>query len=83
MGRMARILAVALLGAFALMLAIISTPLPSAFGISASHISPEDAPPLKQEVPARCRVVAEADPECVAAWEAKRRRFFRQQDEMK
>jgi conjugative transfer region protein TrbK len=80
---MARILTVALLGAFALMLAIMSTLLPCAPGAAVSHLSPVDAPPPKKDVPARCRVAAEADPVCAAAWEAKRRRFFRQQDEMK
>lgn len=83
MERMARILAVALLGALTLTLAMLLAALPSAPGASVSHISRADAPPPKQDVPARCRVAADADRECAAAWEAKRRRFFDQQDETK
>ena len=80
MGRMVKILAVALLGALALTLAIQLAALPSAPGASASHVSRADAPLSKHEVPAHCRVAVEADPVCAAAWEAKRHRFFGQQD---
>lgn len=83
---MARILAVALLGALTLTLAMLLAALPSAPGASVPHISRVDAPPPEQDVPARCRVAADAadaDRECAAAWEAKRRRFFGQQDETK
>ncbi|MGV3730561.1 MAG: hypothetical protein ACO1NN_07355 [Sphingopyxis sp.] len=80
---MAKILAVALVGALVLALATLLTVLPSAPGAPASHISRAGAPPPKYDVPAHCRVAVATDPACTAAWEAKRRGFFRQQDETK
>lgn len=83
MGRMAKIVAVAVLGALVLTLALVSAVSPPAPGASASHISRADASTPNKGVPARCRVAVEAGPECTAAWEVKRRRFFGQQDETK
>lgn len=83
MGRTAKIAAGAVLGALVLTLALLSANSPSAPGASASQISRADAPSRSAEVPARCRVAVEADPECAAAWDEKRRRFFGQKDETK
>lgn len=83
MGRTAKIVSVALLGALVLTLAIVSAVTPPASGASVSSISGAEAPPPDAEVPARCRVAVEADSGCAAAWETRRRRFFGQQDETK
>lgn len=83
MGRTAKLVAVAVLGALVLTLAIVSAVSPPVSGASVSTISGADAPPPKAEVPPRCRVAVEADPQCAAAWETRRRRFFGQQDETK
>jgi conjugative transfer region protein TrbK len=76
-----KIALVAILGALALTLAIMSAALPSTPGASDPHISRADASPRAGPVPARCRIALEPDAECAAAWTAKRRRFFGQQDE--
>jgi len=77
------IVAVAVLGALVLTIAILSETSSAASGASVSEVSRADAPPVQAELPARCRVATEADPECAAAWEAKRRRFFGQEDDTK
>lgn len=83
MGRTAKVVAAAVLGALVLTIAILSDASPAASGASASHFSRADAPTSKVKVPVRCRVAVEADAECAAAWEAGRRRFFGQQEESK
>jgi conjugative transfer region protein TrbK len=83
MGRSAKVVAAAVLGALVLTIAILSDAPPAASGASASHFSRADASSSKVRVPVRCRVAVEADPGCAAAWEARRRRFFGQQDETK
>jgi conjugative transfer region protein TrbK len=82
-GWTAKIAAVAVLAALALTLAVVSAVSPSAPGASALPISGADAPMSQNDVPERCRIAVEPDPECAAAWEAKRRHFFDQQDEAK
>ncbi|MBA4750825.1 MAG: putative entry exclusion protein TrbK-alt, partial [Sphingopyxis sp.] len=42
------------------------------------QISGADARPELEDILRRCRTVTAADPECEAAWEAKRRHFFGQ-----
>jgi len=83
MGRTAKIAIVAVLGALVLTLALVAALSPPARSASAPQISRADAPFRKADVPARCRVAVEADRECAAAWDEKRRRFFGQQDETK
>ncbi len=83
MGRTAKIAVAALLGALVLTLAMLSAISPSVSGASALQISGADAPPTAAAVPSRCRTATEADAECTAAWDAKRRRFFGQEDETK
>jgi conjugative transfer region protein TrbK len=81
MERTAKIVLVAVRVALILTLAIIGARLPSASGSSADGISREDLPSRAEPVPARCRIAVEPDAECAAAWQAKRRRFFGQEDE--
>ena len=83
MGRTAKIALAAVLGGLVLRLAVLSAALPPASGASASLISRADAPPPKPIVPAQCRIAIDADPECAAAWEAKRRHFFGHKDDAK
>lgn len=83
MGRTAKIVAVAVLGALVLTLALVTAVSPPVPGASASQISRADAPSRNADVPARCRVAVEADLECTAVWDEKRRRFFGNQDETK
>jgi len=42
------------------------------------RVSGADARPELEDILRRCRTVTAADPECEAAWEAKRRHFFGQ-----
>ncbi len=83
MGRTAKIAVVAVLGALVLTLATLSVNSSSIRGASVPQISGADAPPGAAPVPARCRTATEADAECTAAWDAKRRRFFGEEDEAK
>lgn len=80
MGRAAKIAAVAVLGGLLMALAILhlsSSPAPDA---SPPNRIAADVRPVTSIVSERCRTVTVADTECAAAWEAKRRHFFRQKD---
>jgi len=81
MGRTAKIALVAVLGALVLTLAAVSALSSPAPGASAPPISGADARLPTTDIPERCRIAVELDPECAAAWEAKRRHFFGQQDD--
>ncbi|MBJ7499073.1 MAG: putative entry exclusion protein TrbK-alt [Sphingopyxis sp.] len=81
MGRTAKIALVAVLGALVLTLAFVAAVSSSAPGASAPQISRADALPVVASVPSHCRSAVEPDPDCTAAWEAKRRHFFGKQDE--
>ncbi|AMG75520.1 MULTISPECIES: putative entry exclusion protein TrbK-alt [Sphingopyxis] len=77
MGRAGGLVMGAIVLGLALALALVAALDPPKPGASALQISGADAPPDEGDTPRRCRSVTEADPECEAAWEAKRRHFFR------
>lgn len=79
MGRAGRIAGIAVLTGLVMTLAFVAPPEPPAPGASAPEISGADAGPDYGDTLRRCRTVTVADPECEAAWEAKRRRFFGQE----
>jgi conjugative transfer region protein TrbK len=83
MGRAAKIAGGAVLGGLLMTLALVSVTSPRRPGAFALHKGGADAPSNYQVVPGRCRTATASDPECEAAWEAGRLRFFRQQDEKK
>jgi len=76
MGRAARIAGAAVLGGIAMTLALVAATLPPAPRASAPQVSGADAHPAPADTLRRCRTVTTADPDCEAAWEAKRRQFF-------
>jgi len=84
MGRAERIASIAVLVGLALTLALVAVSGPSAPRASAPpQISGADAHPGVGATLRRCRTVTVADPECEAAWEAKRRHFFGQKKDEK
>ena len=80
MGRAAKIAAVAVMGGLLMTLAILHLSSPPAPNASPPNRIAADANPVASTVSERCRTVTVADPECAAAWEAKRRHFFGQKD---
>ena len=80
MGRAAKIAVVAVLGGLLLTLAILHVSSPPAPRASVPGISGTEGHPAASAVSERCRTVTVADPECAAAWEAKRHHFFGQKD---
>ncbi|NYF32524.1 putative entry exclusion protein TrbK-alt [Sphingopyxis sp. JAI108] len=76
MGRVGRLALGAILAGFALTLLLVAALDPPAPGASAPPISGADAPPSREDILRSCRTITTADPECTAAWEAKRRHFF-------
>ncbi|WP_447953172.1 putative entry exclusion protein TrbK-alt [Sphingopyxis chilensis] len=84
MGRAGKLVAGAIVGGMALALALLAAVDPPAPRASApTRISGADARPELGETLRRCRTVTIADPECEAAWDAKRRRFFGQEKDEK
>ena len=80
MGRAGKLVAGAVVGGMALSLALLAAVDPPAPRTSAHpQIFGADARPELGETLRRCRTVTVADPECEAAWEAKRRHFFGQE----
>lgn len=80
MGRAAKIAAIAVLGGLIIALTILHASSPPAPGASAPTMTEKDAPVTDTAVAERCRTITVADPECAAAWGAKRRHFFGQKD---
>ncbi|WP_439513703.1 putative entry exclusion protein TrbK-alt [Sphingopyxis sp.] len=84
MGRAGKLVAGAIVGGMALTLALLAAVDPPAPRASVPpQISGSDARPDMASVLRRCRTVTTADPECGAAWEAKRRHFFGQEEDTK
>lgn len=81
MGRAVKIAGVAVLGGLLMTLALVSANSPPVPGASAARASGAGALSGAGAVPRRCRTIVSPDPECSAAWEARRRRFFGQQDD--
>lgn len=81
MGRAAKIAGVAVLGGLLMTLALVAVTSPPPPGAPVPRIQGTGAPSDEIAVPDRCRVATEPDPECTAAWEAMRRRFFGQEDD--
>lgn len=80
MGRAGKLTAAAIIGGMALTLALMAVLDPPAPRASApSRLSGADAHSVPFGTLRRCRSVTAADPECEAAWEAKRRHFFGQE----
>lgn len=80
MGRAGKLAVGAIIGGMALALALMAAVDPPAPRASAPpRISGADARPDLEGTLRRCRTVTVADPECEAAWEAKRRYFFGQE----
>jgi conjugative transfer region protein TrbK len=81
MGRTAKIAGAAVAGGVALTIALVAAlepPAPRAF----APLAP-GADALHRDDIARCRTVTTADAECAAAWEARRRQFFGQQEDVR
>lgn len=76
MGRAGGLAIGAVLGGVALTLALVAALDPPAPRAPAPAISGAGARPDHAATLLRCRTVTDADPECAAAWEAKRRHFF-------
>lgn len=76
MDRAGKIAGVAILGGLALALALIAAVGPPEPGASAPAIARDEAPPPPPPILRRCRTITQTDPDCEAAWEAKRRHFF-------
>lgn len=82
MGRAGKLMVGAIVGGMALALALLAAVDPPAPHTSASpEMSGADAGPDLGDTLRRCRAVTVADPECEAAWEAKRRHFFGQEED--
>lgn len=80
MGRAAKLAVGGVIGGMALTLALVAAVGPPAPRATAPpRISGSDALPEPKDILRRCRTVIVADPECEAAWEAKRRHFFGQE----
>jgi conjugative transfer region protein TrbK len=77
MGRAGGLVVGAIVLGLALTLALIAALDPPAPRASAPPISGADALPDHGDTLRRCRTATEADPVCEAAWDAKRRHFFR------
>lgn len=80
MGRAGRLAFGAILGSMALTLALVAALDPPAPGASAAPISAADAHPDPSVVPGHCRSATMPDPQCAAAWEARREAFFGAKD---
>jgi len=80
LGRAAKIAVIGVLGGLFIASAILRAFSPPAPGASALTMSEADAPRSNSAVAERCRSITVADPECEAAWDAKRRHFFGQKD---
>lgn len=76
MGRAGSLVLGAILGGLILTLALVTALDPPAPRTPAASNPAAGVHHPAGETPRRCRVATEADPECAAAWEAKRRRFF-------
>ena len=84
MGRAGKLAVGAIIGGMALTLALMAALDPPATRASAPPpISGADAHSVPFGTLRRCRSVTAADPECEAAWEAKRRHFFGQEKDEK
>lgn len=82
MGRAGKLVAGAVVGGMALTIALLAAVDPPAPRASAPpQISGANARPDLADALRRCRTVTVADPECEAAWEAKRRHFFGQEED--
>ena len=80
MSRAGKLTAGAIIGGMALTLALLTALDPPAPHVSGpAQISGTGARPGPTRTLRRCRSVTAADPECEAAWEAKRRQFFGQE----
>lgn len=80
MGRAGMLAVGAVIGGMALTIALMAAVDPSAPRASApQQISGAEARPDMTATLRRCRTVTVVDPECEAAWEAKRRHFFGQE----
>ncbi len=77
MGRAGKLVLAAIVGGLALTLGLVAALDPPAPRAPASSNPEEGAPPEFADALRRCRTVTTADPECTAAWEARRRHFFR------
>lgn len=81
MGRSAKLAGIAVVGGLFLAIAMMSakhSPTGSADGADRPHKTDSTAPTASELK--RCRTVAEPDPVCDAAWDAQRRRFFREDE---
>lgn len=79
MGRAGKLAVGAVIGGTALTLALVAAlGLPAPRASVPPQISGADAHPGLGDTLRRCRTITVPDPECDAAWEAKRRRFFGQ-----
>ncbi len=78
MGRAGSLALGAILGGLLLTLALVAALDPPAPRAPAPSNPGAGAQPSSGDTLRRCRIATEADPECAAAWEAKRRRFFGQ-----
>ena len=76
MGRAGKLALAAIGGGLALRLALVAAVDPPAPGAPASSNPEAGAPPEVSDTLDRCRTITQADAECTAAWEAKRRHFF-------
>ena len=77
MGRAGGLVVGAIVLGLALTLALVAALDPPAPGAPAQSMPGAGAPPHDGDTLRRCRTVTEADASCEAAWEAKRRHFFR------
>lgn len=80
MGRAAKIVAVAVLSGLLMTLAIMHLGSPPKPGTLAPGFSGAGAS-ADTDILRRCRTATAPDPICAAAWDEKRRRFFRQEKE--
>ena len=76
MGRAGKLVLAAIGGGLALTLLLVAAVDPPAPGAPASSNPEAGAPPEVSDILRRCRTITQADAECTAAWEAKRRHFF-------
>lgn len=81
MGWAGRIASIAMLAGLVTLVFVAPSDPPAPRASAPAQISGADAGPDYGDTLRRCRTVAVADPECEAAWEAKRRHFFGQGEE--
>lgn len=83
MGRAAKLALIGSVASVSLALTLLVATAPRAPRAPALSNPGAGAHPTNPDLPRHCRAVTEADPACEAEWDKKRRRFFRQEKDVR